>query len=311
MTVNDNFEVFCGKSVEDYDPATGIADPVNHAYRIRISYDEFESKTSIESKIEQFANDPKAGQVTELIIGAFDFESSTSSAGIVAALVSAKDKLSNLLHLFVGDITYEESEISWIQQSDVSPLFDAYPKLLHFQVRGGNDLSLGKLTHANLETLIVETGGMPPNVVREVCYATLPNLRKLELWLGSDDYGFESSIDDLAPLMSDKLFPKLKSLGLCDSILSDEIAQKLNGAPVMNIIEELDLSMGTLSDVGGQALLDNPAVKKLKSLNLNHHYMTDGMMSKLKTLGIPVDVGGQEEADEDDGEVYRYVEVAE
>lgn len=311
MTVGNNLEIFCGKVVEDYDPATGIADPDNIAYRIRISYDEYDSDVTIEGKIEQFANDPKAAQVTELIIGAFDFESSATTAGIVSTLVNKKSHFPKLQHLFIGDITYEENEMSWIQQSDVSPLFEAYPDLLHFQVRGGNDLSLGKLIHHKLETLIVETGGMPANVIREVCYATLPNLQKLELWLGTDDYGFDSTVDDLDPLFSDKLFPKLKVLGLRNSCISDQLAKKLIGAPVMNIIEELDLSMGTLGDEGGQALLDNPAVKKLKSLNLEHHYLSDDMMAKLHALGIPVNLSGQEDEDEYDGESYRYVEVGE
>ncbi len=311
MTVNSNAELFCGKVVEDYDPATGIADPASIAYRIRISYDESETDITVESKIDFFSMDPKAAEVTELIIGAFDFESSNTTAGIVSKLVEIKDRLPKLQNLFIGDITYEENEMSWIQQSDVSPLLEAYPDLLHFQVRGGNGLSLGKLIHHKLETLIVETGGMPANVIREVCYATLPNLVKLELWLGTDDYGFDSTVDDLDPLFGDKLFPKLKELGLRNSCISDQIAKKLIGAPVMNIIEELDLSMGTLGDEGGQALLDNPAVKKLKGLDLDHHYMSDAMMEKLRGLGIPVNLSGQEDEDEYDGESYRYVEVGE
>jgi hypothetical protein len=311
MTVNHNAELFCGKVVADYNPETGISDPAGIAYRIRISYDESETDITVESKIDFFSMDPKAAEVTELIIGSFDFGSSNSSAGIVSKLVELKDRLPKLQNLFIGDITYEENEMSWIQQSDVSPLLEAFPGLLHFQVRGGNGLSLGKLTHNNLQTLIVETGGMPANVIREVCYATLPNLQKLELWLGTDDYGFESTVDDLDPLLSDKLFPKLKVLGLRNSSISDQIAKKLIGAPVMNIIEVLDLSMGTLGDEGGQALLDNPAVKNLKSLDLVHHYMSDGMMAKLDALGIAVNMDEREQEDEYDGESYRYVEVGE
>ncbi|TND10326.1 MAG: wgr domain-containing protein [Bacteroidetes bacterium] len=307
MTVSDNLDVFCGKSVDDYDRNTGIVNPQGRAYRIRITYDEYEQGTKSEDLITAFVNDPKAGEVTDLIIGAYDYESSTDSVGIVTAIVNAKDKLRNLKNLFIGDITYEESEISWIQQSDVSPVFAAYPGLVHFQVRGGTGLRLSALKHDTLETLIIETGGMYPETLKDVCNANLPNLRSLELWLGSEHYGFESKTEDLAPILSGKLFPKLKRLALRDSEISDDIAKALTGAPVMEQIEELDLSMGTLGDAGAQALIDNPAVRKLKNLNIDHHYLSNAMMEKMRQIGIPVEMDDQNE--EDEGE--RYVEVAE
>ena len=39
------------------------------------------------------------------------------------------DRLPALEALFLGDITFEQQEISWIQQSDISPLFLAFPRL--------------------------------------------------------------------------------------------------------------------------------------------------------------------------------------
>ena len=57
-------------------------------------------------------------------------------------------------------MTMEESEISWIEQSDVSGIWNAYPELTHFQIRGGNGLSLGRIDHPNLDTLIVEAGAL-------------------------------------------------------------------------------------------------------------------------------------------------------
>ncbi|MFN8512832.1 MAG: hypothetical protein U0841_09645 [Chloroflexia bacterium] len=65
-----------------------------------------------------------------------------------------------LTALFFGDIIVEESEISWIEQTDVSPLLAAFPQLEIFGVRGGNGLSFGQLRHDVLQTLIVETGGL-------------------------------------------------------------------------------------------------------------------------------------------------------
>jgi hypothetical protein len=53
--------------------------------------------------------------------------------------------LTNLRAIFLGDITYEENEISWIEQSDVSPLLRAYPALEVSRVRGGNSLEFSKI----------------------------------------------------------------------------------------------------------------------------------------------------------------------
>lgn len=307
MTINSNLNTFLGKRVEDYDPAKPIDNLDTIAYRLRLSYDDAEEGKTIEELFEKFVADPSASKVEELIFGAYDFDMGSTTDTIVDKLVVYMDLLRNLKALFIGDITYEESEISWIQQTDVSPVLVAYPKLEYFRVRGGQDLALTDLKHDNLKTLIVETGGLPPNVVSEVSNAELPKLEHLELWLGSENYGFESSVEDFGTILSGTKFPKLTYLGLMDSEIEDDIAIAAAKAPILKQLKVLDLSMGTLSDKGAQALLDSPEVKKLEKLILNHHYMSDEMMDKLSKLGITVEMEDQEEGDEDD----RYIEVSE
>lgn len=311
MTVNSNLDYFLTKQVVDYSPEDGIQRPQEVVYRIRLSYDDFDEGKSIGSLTDAFAKDPNAGQVTELIFGAFDFESSDSTEGIVNKLVEYKDVFKNLKAIFIGDITYEENEISWINQSNVGPVLDAYPALEHFQVRGGNDLSFGKLVHENLKTLIIETGGLPPNVVAEVSAAHLPALRKLEIWFGSENYGFDSAIGDLATIISGKPFPQLKELGLMNSEIQNEIAIEVSKSPVLDQLEVLDLSMGILDDKGGEAILNSEGMKKLKHINLRHHYLSNDMMSKLSARYPGINLDEQEEADDDGDESYRYIEVSE
>ena len=308
MTVSSHLQTFLNKKIEDYSPENGIGNPAQTVYRISVDYEEAENGDSLEGKIEAFAKDPKVGEVTELITGSFDFESASTTEGIINKLVELKDRFVNLKAIFIGDITYDESEISWIQQSDIGPLLKAYPKLEHLQVRGGTTLSFSTLQHEHLRTLIIETGGLPPNVVKEVNEARLPNLERLELWLGSDNYGFESTIDDFAPLLSGSLFPELRHLGLMNSEIQDEVTIAITQSPVLGQLKVLDLSMGSLSDKGAQALLDSPGIRKLDFLNLRHHYLSEEMMAKLKTLGIRINMDDQEEADEED---ERYAEVTE
>ncbi|NKB18733.1 MAG: hypothetical protein HC770_13155 [Pseudanabaena sp. CRU_2_10] len=107
-------------------------------------------------------------EISGIVIGCWITDVDESSQEIVEALAAAREKLPNLKAIFLGDITYEEAEISWIVQSDVSPLLTAYPQLEYLQVRGNQGLSLGLLQHDRLKSLVVETGGLSVNVVCEV-----------------------------------------------------------------------------------------------------------------------------------------------
>ena len=57
------------------------------------------------------------------------------------ALINARGRLTGLRGLFLGDIPYEDCEISWINQTDLTPLFAAFPRLEHFRSRGGEGLA--------------------------------------------------------------------------------------------------------------------------------------------------------------------------
>jgi hypothetical protein len=306
--IDSNLDTFCGKNVLDFNIEDDMQDLDKVVYRLRLDYDEFDDGQTIVERIEQFAEMAHAPDVHELIIGQWAQDSDSGPTELVNKLVELKDTFTNLKALFIGDITYEELEISWIGQGDLSPLLAAYPKLELFQIRGGADLSLSTLNHANLKTLIIQTGGLPPNVVNDVSNAQLPNLEKLEMWLGSDNYGFDSKIEDFETIINGGKFPKLTYLGLKNSMIQDDIAIKVAQSPILDQLETLDLSMGILTDTGAQALLDSSKLGHLKLLNLNHHYMSEGVMEKLKGLGIPVSM---EDKEDEEDEENRYVEVSE
>lgn len=306
--ISENLNSFNGKSVIDFNPEEALKDLNHYAYRLMIDYDDYESGETMEDLMRTFAQIPATAQCQELIIGAWDYESSKRADVLVQTLVELKDAFKNLKAFFIGDITAEEQEISWIQQSDLSPLLAAFPNLELFQARGGDGLSLSELKHENLKALVIQTGGLPPNVVEDIANSQLPNLEKLEVWLGDENYGFDSTIEDFDAIINGGKFPKLTSLGITNSLIQDDIAIAIAKSPLLNQLHTLDLSMGILSDKGAQALLDNPNIKNLKFLNLNHHFMTDSMMAKIKGLGITVWMEDQGNYDDED---ERYVEVSE
>jgi hypothetical protein len=312
MPIYENLSEFAGRSVEVWDPKAGIENPKGKAYRLVVSYDQAEEGVSLVDELAEFLDDPKAGQVEALVVGAWaDVAGGEGSAPVVEALAAARDRLTGLKQLFFGDITMEESEISWITQSDLSPLLEAYPRLEHLTVRGGQSLSLGTPRHAHLKELIIQTGGLPREVIHEVAAAELPALEHLELWLGEPNYGGDATVEDLAPLLKGDRFPRLKYLGLKNSAIQDEVAAVAALAPVTARLEVLDLSMGTLGDEGARALLGSPAVPNLKKLDIHHHFVSKPLVEALRALGIQVDATDEQQPHEWGGESHRFVSVGE
>jgi hypothetical protein len=308
MAINNHLENFAGKPVQVWQPGQ----TVNPANAIKIGNDVYNgANQGWLAQFDQFLQDPNSRDVTAFIVGEWEDAYDTSCEPIIEAIVAANEKLPNLRALFIGDMTYQECEISWIVQSDMSPLFGSYPELREFGVRGANDLSLGNIRHAHLEKLVVESGGLGAEIVRQVCMSQLPNLRHLELWLGTENYGWDGTLDDVSPLFSGELFPKLEYLGLRDSDIADEIAVAIANAPIMRQLKTLDLSLGTFGDEGAKALLASPYITSLEKLNLSHHYCSEEMIAKLKTLPMEVDVSDPQDPEDDDGEQWRYVAVGE
>ncbi|MER5965774.1 STM4015 family protein [Streptomyces sp. NPDC002057] len=319
MTVDHHLQEFHGLPVFDFpaeDARVELPDAAAVAWRIS-------SPTYCDPEDEQwgplferFLKTVDTGRVRAVVVGGWNEAYETSSAGIVTALMAANNRLTDLEAVFLGDMESEDCEISWIVQSDVTPLFAAYPALREFAVRGGTGLVFPSIRHTGLETLVVEAGGLGAEVVRGIVGSDLPALENLELWLGTDEYGGDSTAEDLAPLLSGASFPALRSLGLCNSVIQDAVAAAVAGAPVVARIERLDLSMGVLTDEGAAALLDGQPLTHLVHLDLSHHFLSEAMgervLAALTPYGVTVDLdGAQEPEDDGDGEVYRYVAVAE
>ncbi|REJ68206.1 MAG: hypothetical protein DWQ31_08745 [Planctomycetota bacterium] len=312
MTIHEHIEEFAGFKIQPYTAGSPLPAPPNYALRLEIGWEASENGESFEKLFAELLNDPICEELQALIIGDWG-ETSTGndSQPIVEALVNARDKLPNLKALFLGELTMEESEISWINQSDVSPLFEAFPNLEQFYVRGGNGLSLGRPRHARLQRLVIETGGMSAELVREVTSAELPALEHLELWLGDDGYGNNIRSDDISSLLSTGPVAKLRYLGLRDDCNADETAQLLARQGIPESVEVLDLSMGILTDVGATALAESNWISSLKKLDIHFHYVSPAVVERLNGLVTELDASDHQEGDEDDGEVYRYVAVSE
>ncbi len=255
--------------------------------------------------------DPDFSKLEEVVIGcwgeAWD-EKDGSAQNIIDSIVENKDKFSHIKSLFIGDMDFEDCEVSWIIQADYSTLWDAMPQLEKLVIKGSTGLDLGTIKHDNLKHLEIICGGLPIEVIESITKADLPNLETLLLYLGVEDYGFDAEPADIEALLKDSNFPKLTYLGLTDSEQQDELAEMVFESKYINQINTLDLSNGTLTDEGGQVLLDKlPSYPNITNVMLDYHFMSDEMMKKLDDLsGVDVSMDEQQEADVYDGEVYYY-----
>jgi len=296
--------------VVDYKPKPGLSQ-AGRGVAYRVMLEDYDDETEDFVKLlQELGEDANADKLKGLVLGSWGGEATCVGEGgqeVIDALLSLKDKLPELEAVFLGDILQEECEVSWIRHGDWGPLVGAFPKLEHFRVRG--NAAASAFSSDTLRSLVIQSM-TSAETAQSVAAANLPELEHLELWLGTDDYGGDSSVDDIMPILSGKLLPKLRYLGLRNAEQADEVAEAVASSPILDQIEVLDLSLGVLTDRGGNALLASPGVKKLKRLNLQYNYLSDELKKKLRALGPEVDTSIGDYYQDDDPE-YRFVAVGE
>ncbi len=257
--------------------------------------------------LEEILADEELGSLDELIVGCWGESYDNGIQPLIDGIVAHADKFRNIKRLFIGDMDYEECEVSWIEQGDYSALWAALPELRSLTVKGSTGLSFGSIRHEQLEELEVICGGLPSSVIRQIAEAKLPRLKKLNLYLGVENYGFDGSVEDIRALLNADFIKQLEYLGLGDSEIQDEVVEAFLALNELYRIKTLDFSNGTLTDKGGQLLLDHAELLKgLDTLDLTYHYLSSDMMERLGALGIHVLMDEQMKDEEYDGEVYRY-----
>ncbi|MGV9979232.1 STM4015 family protein [Micromonospora wenchangensis] len=316
MTFGSHAQAFAGRPVVEF-PADGPPPVVDGPVCWRVADWHFDGDTRQDTLSEQFRDrfdrfvEQLGDRVEALVVGPWGYAAFHHAP--IAQLCAAADRLPRLRALFLGDMVTEECEVSWMRVGDVSPLLTAYPELEVLRVRGGEDFSFSPVRHGRLRTLSVQSGGLSREFVAAVLASELPALHHLDLWLGTDDYGGDTTVADLDALLAGKLFPALRRLGLRNAEIADELAAALATAAVVPRLERLDLSLGTLSDDGLAALLAGQSLTHLSALDLHHHYLSEEAADRVVAAlpGVEVDVSEPQEPDEDDGETYRYTAVSE
>ena len=306
MTVNEHLAEFAGLRVAEFESGETPEPGERVAWKLCTNFD----GGPFAEIFARFLDTVDTATVTHLVVGYWGASYDETNCDPVALLVDGASRLPNLTALFLGDIVSEEAEITWIELPDVAPLLRAYPGLEWLGFRGGLTLALSPLSSSALKVLQVQSGSLYAPVVRAVSTSDLPNLQTLELWLGTQMYGGDVTVADLAPFLSGDKFPALTRLGLMDSEIQDEICAAVATAPVIARLSELDLSMGVLTDDGAEALLSGQPLTHLVELDLSHHYLTEPMVERVRAALAPVETLLIEPA-RTYGATSRFVQVAE
>jgi hypothetical protein len=321
--ISESPTMFASLPVADFTPdSAGLPSADAVAWRLAL---DVRAEEPFERLWQQFLDTVPADQVHAVVIGPWWLGDYETVEPVIDLLCASAARLPALRGVFLGDVLSEESELSWLEMCDVTPVLEAFPLLEEFTVRGcgmglqGDGLSFRPVRHERLRVLRFESGGLPGEIVRNVGASELPRLEHLALWLGMDEYGGDAAVADLAPILAGGLFPELTHLGLQDSELQDEIAAAVASAPVVAQLGSLDMSMGTLTDAGAEALLAGQPLTHLRALDLHHHYLSDAMADRLRQAlapnGVEVDLSERQKTvthdwDADQRE-RRYVAVSE
>jgi uncharacterized protein (TIGR02996 family) len=269
-----------------------------------------EDPHKLEELVDELLAHPSARALQELRIGSLGIADQFNYRKVVAALVGAGSP--SLRSLDLADFPGEDCEISWSELGDVSKLYKAFPRLERLRLRGGS-MALGKLALPELRSFAVETGGLDGGCIKSICSAKWPKLESLKLYFGDDNYGASGNVKSILPILAGKGLGALRHLGLMNADFTDALCAALPKAKVLPQLETLDLSLGTMSDVGAAALVAAKAqLSHLKRLNVDDNFLTKAGLKSLTALGIEVHGGKQREPenlyDEEDG---RYVSVGE
>ena len=272
-------------------------------------YEEYEEEDKgPETMIEDILAHKAFPGLDELVIGNWGVWNG-SCPPIIDGLVENKEKFSHIQKVFIGNMGYEECEVSWIEQGDYSKLWAAMPQLKELTIKGSNELVLGEICHEELEALTIICGGLPVSVIQSIQNAKLPKLKKLLLFIGVEEYGFDGDENTIKELLTQAQFPELTYLGITNSEIQDELTEVVLGSKFMEQITTLDLSNGTLTDKGGALLLEKiPQYPNIRKLDIHYNYLSVNMAKKLEALPIEVDASEIEQSWGDDGRIALLTE---
>ena len=249
--------------------------------------DGFHERGETEDNLWQLLRHPSARFLRTLEVGCH--RAGDQDNALVCATLMLAGPTPPLRRLVIGDFDhddYDGIDISRAPIGDLSLLSIAYPGLEELVLKGIGDVQLGELDLPRARVFALRTSTLQATTLATILAARWPALEELELWIGNDEYGGDCTLDDLAPLFA-KPLPALRRLRLMNTELSDELCPLLAASPLAAQLEQLDFSLGTLSDTGAATLAAaRDRFPRLCALDVFHCALTPTGLGRL--AGYPV-----------------------
>ena len=278
-------------------------------HRVRLShnsYSDTEWKGKTADVLEQLFAHPSGRFVVELSFQSNGDPNDNDLQDIIDAI--GKKAPATIRKITFGD---NIDQISWHHTGDLGKLWKSVPNLRTLDIETG-EFEVGKMVAPKLEKARFITGGLSSSCGKNIATATMPNIKHLEIYYGTDDYGGDCSIKQVKPLLDRTDLPKLEYLGLKNSMFQNDLAKAIPTAKILKQLKTLDLSLGTMTDEGAEALAAHPdAFKHLDVLDLTRNFLSKKGIALVKNLAKKVITADQEQGDEDGEETHYYVSVAE
>ncbi len=268
-------------------------------------YDEFEG-TESEKQAEHIYNaiisDENFANAAVIHINGWSVEMyDDTPEALINLIIANKDKFQNIEEISFGNCSFEVNELSWTNHSDYTNLIKALPKLKTILLAGNTpDMFKGKLESPTLEDITIKTGGLDNSIIKTLCEAELPNLKSLTLYEGVDNYGLNCSFQDYKGLITSEVFKGVTKFGIVNSERQDDIVKFILDNNIHKQLTEWNISMGTLTDKGGQMLLDNKdELSGLDLIKIEFCFLSEEMAEKLKNSGLKVEISDLQNNDDD------------
>ena len=196
--------------------------------------------------------------------------------------VMATQPWPSLQSLVLGDVGgSSELERGNITLGDLSRLWPLVPALQHLSLTGV-ELVFGEPVLPRLLSCTVLTGALSEGSLRGIVSCDAPLLERLTVELEAAE---ELEVSVLEPL---ERHARLRHLGLRFSGAatgggaSDVLAAFLVDSKILDRLETLDLSRGTLTDRGLASLMRSSALRRLQRLDLSDNTLSDDALAALR-----------------------------
>ncbi|EFC43212.1 BRCT domain-containing protein [Naegleria gruberi] len=228
-------------------------------------------------------------------------------------------KLQQINSINLLNVDEEDNDVCYIQQDDMTSVFNSLPKLSFWRSKGGENLNISaQFSHINLKSLVLISASLSTDFLTNLFNAYLPNLTHLELFIGLSVDGCNDEFMKNSKLLSKDekgIFPSLTYLGLRNFEFLNQCTKTIFESAISKRVHIIDFSLSNLNDKGVNEFVEllesgiESDYLHLQILDLSHCFVSNKVRSRLNQLPIIVNTSPAEcysGAEDEEGDIYLH-----